>query len=77
MIIQQHFPWFLKQRTFDIDIREQIGKTGKACHTEGTSVPPEVILTWSTVHTTILPLTVDHVYEDTVPPKVNKNFPKN
>ena len=43
---------------------------------EGTNVPPEVILTWSIVPTAIFPLSMDNVYKDIDPLKVNKKFSK-
>ena len=76
IIIQQHYPWFLEQGTFNLDIWEQIGKTIKARHTQSTNVLLEVILTWSLVHLAILPLSADDVYEDIGPLKVNKKFSK-
>lgn len=76
MIIQQHCPWFLEQGTTDLHIWKCTGKTLKAHHTEGTNVPPEVNLMWSVVPMVILLLSADDVYEDIVPPKVNKKFSK-
>ena len=73
MIIQQHCPWFPKQGTFDLDIWEWIDKTH---HTVGPNVLPEVILTWSIVPTAIFPLSMDNVYKDIDPLKVNKKFSK-